>query len=151
MQRIEASCRAVTRGPCFTSRQSHTVGDTMSGSGALLVLTAAVCVCVIVQACEPNQTQHGCKIYGNACSCGYGCKTDFIYKSRRICLNALRERSANVCSRTPCLRGICSQTTQDPGFTCKCEGSGYYGQRCEKACPTAAVYGLEFPHECIVI
>ncbi|XP_039763428.1 cubilin-like [Pararge aegeria] len=123
----------------------------MRVSSTILVLTVTACVCFVVQACEPDQIQYGCKIYGTACSCGHGCKTEYIYKNRRVCLNALRERSSNVCSRTPCQRGICIQTVQDPGFTCKCEGTGYYGQRCEKACPTTAVYGLVFPHECVVI
>lgn len=30
------------------------------------------------------------------------------------------------------MRGICTQTVQDPGFACKCEGTGFYGQRCER-------------------
>ncbi|KAF9807608.1 hypothetical protein SFRURICE_008821 [Spodoptera frugiperda] len=60
---------------------------------------------------------------------GYGCRTEYIYRTRRACLNALRERSSNICSRLPCLRGNCIQTIQDPGFTCKCEGTGFYGQR----------------------
>ncbi|CAK1554749.1 unnamed protein product [Leptosia nina] len=116
-----------------------------------LILVLVVCLQWETQACEPNQTQNGCKIYGTSCTCGYGCKTEYIYKTRRACLNALRERSSNVCVRMPCLRGICIQTTQDPGFTCKCEGTGFYGQRCEKACPTDQSRGLVFPHECIVI
>ncbi|XP_004933163.1 uncharacterized protein LOC101735714 isoform X2 [Bombyx mori] len=115
------------------------------------ILAAVACFQLGVWACEPNQAQNGCKIYGNSCSCGYGCKTEYIYRTRRSCLNALRERSSNICSRTPCIRGICTQTIQDPGFTCKCEGTGYYGKRCERICPATAIPGTFFPHECIVI
>ncbi|XP_047041233.1 cubilin-like [Helicoverpa zea] len=121
----------------------------MRASTALVFLTFA---CIqLAWCCEPDQTHNGCKIYGASCTCGYGCRTEFIYRTRRACLNALRERSSNVCSRMPCLRGNCIQTVQDPGFTCKCEGTGFYGQRCEKACPTVPVRGMVFPHECIVI
>lgn len=49
-----------------------------------------------------------------------------------IFLHFVAARSSNVCNRMPCLRGICIQTVQDPGFTCKCEGTDFYGQRCEK-------------------
>ncbi|CAH4038693.1 unnamed protein product [Pieris brassicae] len=116
---------------------------------AFLLLLLAYLQCT--HACEPGQNQNGCKIYGSACICGYGCKTEYIYKSRRACLNVIRERTSNICSRMPCVRGICIQTVLDPGFTCKCEGTGFYGQRCERACPTDQSRGLAFPHECIVI
>ncbi|CAH0716710.1 unnamed protein product, partial [Brenthis ino] len=129
------------------SRVAHTRPN-MRWRVALLV---AIACFLTIQACEPGEMQNGCKIFGTACTCGYGCKTEFIYRTRRACLNALWERSSNVCSRLPCSRGICTQTAQDPGFACKCEGTGFYGQRCEKACPTVAVHGLVFPHECIVI
>ncbi|XP_045458269.1 cubilin-like [Melitaea cinxia] len=116
-----------------------------------LLILAAAAVFMVVLACEPDQTYHGCKILGTTCSCGTGCRSEFIYRTRRACLNALRERSSNACTRTPCMRGICTQTVQDPGFACKCEGTGFYGQRCERACPTIAEPGMIFPHECIVI
>ncbi|XP_026500672.1 cubilin-like [Vanessa tameamea] len=116
---------------------------------ALLVIAIAAGF-MFVLACEPEETQYGCKIM-SSCTCGYGCKTEFIFRSRRECLDALRERSANPCSRIPCMRGICTQTVQQPGYACKCEGTGFFGQRCEKACPTVAVRGLVFPHECVVI
>ncbi|XP_072931279.1 uncharacterized protein [Epargyreus clarus] len=122
----------------------------MRPSFVLLVLTVLACI-YYTQACEPGQSQQGCKISGASCTCGYGCKTEFIYKSKRACLSALRERSSNVCYRLPCVRGICIQTVQEPGYACKCEGTGYFGRRCEKACPTALMHGMVFPHECIVI
>ncbi|KAJ8737333.1 hypothetical protein PYW07_000604 [Mythimna separata] len=118
---------------------------------AVLLIAILACILITARACEPDQTHNGCKIYGGSCTCGYGCRTEFIYRTRRACLNALRERSSNVCARLPCMGGICIQTMQDPGFTCKCEGTGFYGQRCEKACPTVPVRGMVFPHECIVI
>ncbi|CAG4942478.1 unnamed protein product [Colias eurytheme] len=116
-----------------------------------LLITLIVYLQWSVQACEQDQTQRGCKISGTTCTCGYGCKTEYIYRTRKVCMNALRERSLNVCARMPCVRGNCIQTVQDPGFTCKCEGTGFYGQRCEKACPTEPIRGLVFPHECVVI
>ncbi|XP_028160465.1 uncharacterized protein LOC114352902 [Ostrinia furnacalis] len=103
------------------------------------------------RACEPEQAQNGCKIYGSSCTCGYGCKTEYIYRTRKACQDALRERNSNVCNRKPCLRGICIQIIEDPGFSCMCEGTGFYGQRCEKACPTMLMRGQVFPHVCIVI
>ncbi|KAG6452497.1 uncharacterized protein LOC115445032 isoform X1 [Manduca sexta] len=118
-------------------------------------IVTLVCLQLGVWACEPEQAHNGCKIFAGSCTCGYGCKTEFIYRTRRSCLNALRgnvqERTTNICYRMPCVRGICIQTAQEPGFTCKCEGTGYFGQRCEKACPTVPMHGTIFPHECIVI
>ncbi|XP_026331842.1 cubilin-like [Hyposmocoma kahamanoa] len=118
---------------------------------ALLLVAIIASLHSNAEACEPGELQNGCKIYGTSCTCGYGCKTEYIYRSRRECLNVLTEKNSNICSRRPCIRGICLQTMQDPGFTCKCEGTGYYGMRCEKACPTVPTRGLVFPHECIVI
>lgn len=38
----------------------------------------------------------------------------------------------NQCGETPCMHGgACSQTTMDPGYKCRCEGTGYYGPRCQ--------------------
>ncbi|XP_041987298.1 hyaluronan-binding protein 2-like [Aricia agestis] len=111
----------------------------------------AYCAHVVAPACSPQEMTTGCKIAGNVCSCGYGCSSEFIFRTRRACLDNMKERSSNICNSLPCMRGNCLQTQQDPGYLCKCEGTGYYGQRCEKACPTAPVRGLVFPHECIVI
>ncbi|KAL0852350.1 hypothetical protein ABMA28_000553 [Loxostege sticticalis] len=122
----------------------------MRVAAALVLLAVATCF-LSARACEPDQTTNGCKIYGTSCTCGVGCKTEYNFRTRRACLNALRERSSNVCSRMPCLRGTCIQTVQDPGFTCKCEGSGFYGQRCENACPTFMPARGVYPIECIVI
>ena len=44
----------------------------------------------VTWACEPDQAHNGCKIYGGACTCGYGCRTEYVYRTRRSCLNALR-------------------------------------------------------------
>ncbi|KAJ2954512.1 hypothetical protein O0L34_g2795 [Tuta absoluta] len=122
-------------------------------STPVLLLASATIACLLVacHACDPDQMHHGCKIYGAQCSCGHGCNTEFIYRSRTECLNAIKERNSNICYRVPCLRGICIQTMQDPGYSCKCEGTGFYGRRCEKACPTIPMRGLVFPHECVVI
>ncbi|XP_050683142.1 cubilin-like [Leptidea sinapis] len=117
----------------------------------VLILAVIVCSLWFTECCEPDQAQYGCKFSGTTCTCGNGCKTEYIYRTRRACLNALREKNSNVCFRMPCVRGTCIQTAQDSGYTCKCEGTGYYGQRCEKACPTIQMRGLLFPHECVVI
>lgn len=38
----------------------------------------------------------------------------------------------DVCQRNPCHNGgTCSQTSFEPGYRCRCEGTGYYGNRCQ--------------------
>lgn len=38
-----------------------------------------------------------------------------------------------MCDPNPCLHGgTCIQISQHPGFRCRCEGSGYYGLRCDR-------------------
>lgn len=40
---------------------------------------------------------------------------------------------SDVCSTKPCANnGICMQTPMSPSmYKCRCEGTGYYGSRCE--------------------
>lgn len=46
--------------------------------------------------------------------------------------NVFPGRRNDICQRTPCLhQGVCSQIIQEPGFRCRCEGTGYYGTRCQ--------------------
>jgi hypothetical protein len=38
----------------------------------------------------------------------------------------------DACQRNPCHNGgTCSQTSFEPGYRCRCEGTGYYGNRCQ--------------------
>ncbi|XP_055310185.1 protein crumbs-like [Sitodiplosis mosellana] len=109
-----------------------------------------------VNACELDQTQHGCRIDNGACSCSYGCKSEFRYANLKECNDALKGRSNNVCVREPCQHGgVCIQISQSPGYRCSCVGTGYHGGRCHQKCPSQhdpyAKSGAQFPHECIVI
>ncbi|KAL2747740.1 multiple epidermal growth factor-like domains protein 6 [Vespula maculifrons] len=99
--------------------------------------------------------RYGCRIYNAQCSCGYGCKAEYRYDTNEDCKLALRGRLNDICYRSnPCLHGgSCSQISPNPGFKCRCEGTGYYGTRCEKSCPASnnLRYRGPFPYECVVI
>nr|XP_050861567.1 uncharacterized protein LOC127069020 isoform X1 [Vespula vulgaris] len=107
------------------------------------------------EACELDQMRYGCRIYNAQCSCGYGCKAEYRYDTNEDCKLALRGRLNDICYRSnPCLHGgSCSQISPNPGFKCRCEGTGYYGTRCEKSCPASnnLRYRGPFPYECVVI
>lgn len=63
-------------------------------------------------------------------------------------------RSGDVCGRRPCMNsGTCIQISQTPGYRCRCEGTGYWGSRCQRVCPTPADTHLfvQYPYECIII
>lgn len=39
----------------------------------------------------------------------------------------------DVCNPNPCLHGgSCIQISQQPGYKCRCEGTGYFGLRCNR-------------------
>lgn len=99
-----------------------------------------------VSACEMDQTHYGCRIDNGLCTCAYGCRSEFRYKTKRECQDALKGRGNNVCVTSPCQHGSCTQISQMPGYKCRCEGTGFYGNRCQIRCPTEA-----YPVECIVI
>lgn len=41
-------------------------------------------------------------------------------------------RRYDFCAQGPCYHnGVCVQTSQEPGYKCRCAGTGYYGARCE--------------------
>lgn len=44
----------------------------------------------LVNACDLDQTQSGCRIDNGACSCSYGCKSEYRYKSLKECMDALK-------------------------------------------------------------
>ncbi|XP_026462238.1 delta-like protein 4 [Ctenocephalides felis] len=109
-----------------------------------------------VELSRPQQCEmdNGCRIQAGRCYCDYGCKSDYPYSSYRDCQKALKGRRSDICSRTqPCRNsGSCIQISLDPGYKCRCDGTGYYGTHCERACPTSAdPYTGIFPYECIVI
>lgn len=106
------------------------------------------------RACELDQTQHGCRIDNGQCSCAYGCKSEFRYATRKECQDALKGRSNDICSRQPCQNGgSCTQVSTMPQYKCRCEGTGYWGNRCQRLCPKPeqVTAGAKFPHECVVI
>lgn len=41
-------------------------------------------------ACDLDQAQNGCRIDNGACSCSYGCKSEFRYATRKECTDALK-------------------------------------------------------------
>lgn len=145
-----------------------------------------------------DQTRHGCRIQSRVCSCGFGCKSEYRYLTMKDCQDALKGdyrslvqrvimsicnnndlpvfegKRTDVCFNQPCMNGgSCIQISQFPGYRCRCEGTGYYGQRCHiskwhnahwgyghnillfyvyTGCPLpgAHVRGV-YPYECIVI
>ncbi|RLU18971.1 hypothetical protein DMN91_009329 [Ooceraea biroi] len=121
-------------------------------SAALLLLTIAV---ALSEGCELDQMRYGCRIYNAQCSCGYGCKSEYRYDDSDDCKLALRGRRSDICYRSkPCRnRGSCSQISTEPGFKCRCEGTGFYGTYCETPCPRPDDLLLQgqFPYECVVI
>lgn len=44
----------------------------------------------LVRACDLDQTQTGCRIDNGACSCAYGCKSEYRYASMKECQDALK-------------------------------------------------------------
>ncbi|XP_060521191.1 protein crumbs-like [Cylas formicarius] len=105
--------------------------------------------------CENGQTKQGCLIRNLVCSCGIGCVSDYRYDTIHECQNALRGKKKDICKlNNPCQHGgTCIQISQQPGYKCRCEGTGYFGMRCNRACPVpgAGRIGDIFPYECIVI
>ncbi|KAI4489556.1 hypothetical protein M0802_010993 [Mischocyttarus mexicanus] len=121
----------------------------------LTTIILFVTIGTLSKACELDQMRYGCRIYNAQCSCGYGCKAEYRYDSNEDCKLALRGRLNDTCYKSnPCLHGgSCSQISPDPGFKCRCEGTGYFGTRCEKPCPAPnnLRYRGPFPYECVVI
>ncbi|XP_055371295.1 adhesive plaque matrix protein 2-like [Condylostylus longicornis] len=122
-----------------------------------IVIITVCCVSVIL-CCDPSnpeQTQHGCRIDNGACTCSFGCKSEFRYANRKECQDALKGTSNDVCGRRPCLNGGgCTQISGPPGYKCRCSGTGYWGSRCQRQCPRTddeQQYNTKFPHECVVI
>ncbi|XP_011877077.1 PREDICTED: zinc metalloproteinase nas-37-like isoform X2 [Vollenhovia emeryi] len=119
---------------------------------ALLLLTMGV---VLSKGCELDQMRYGCRIYNAQCSCGYGCKAEYRYDNNDDCKLALKGRRSDICSRSkPCMNeGSCSQISSEPGFKCRCEGTGFYGTYCETPCPRPdnTLFRGQFPYECVVI
>jgi hypothetical protein len=105
-------------------------------------------------ACDMDQTKQGCRIQNKACSCGFGCISEYRYDTMAECQNALRGRRRDICNPNPCQHGgSCIQISQRPKYKCRCEGTGYFGLKCSRACPTPGVdlNDAIFPYECIVI
>lgn len=45
---------------------------------------------LFAEACDLDQAQHGCRIDNGACSCAYGCKSEYRYATLRECTDALK-------------------------------------------------------------
>ncbi|XP_023710954.1 adhesive plaque matrix protein 2 isoform X3 [Cryptotermes secundus] len=122
---------------------------------SFFILAVLVFVMETCQGCEQDQTRQGCRIQNGVCLCGIGCYSEYRYTTKEECRKALRGSRRDVCQRNPCRNGgACSQTSFEPGYRCRCEGTGYYGSRCQHACPspnTALQDNETFPYECVVI
>ncbi|KAK5642759.1 hypothetical protein RI129_008926 [Pyrocoelia pectoralis] len=117
----------------------------------LLIFSLTSCV-YMVHSCDMDQIRQGCRIQNRACSCGSGCISEYRYDTIQECLNALRGKGTDICSPNPCLHGgSCLQISHQPGYKCLCEGTGYFGLRCNRACPRGTTRDQVFSHECIVI
>ncbi|XP_059489546.1 notch homolog 2 N-terminal-like protein B [Neocloeon triangulifer] len=123
----------------------------MGRPGLLLLLIATVLA--VSYACEFKQ--QGCKIEGSSCICGEGCPGQYRYLTKTHCHRALMKarKGRDVCYRNPCQNGgACVQSSQEPGYKCRCEGTGYFGRRCEMDCTLASNYeGHRYPYECVMI
>ncbi|XP_076678067.1 uncharacterized protein LOC143374086 [Andrena cerasifolii] len=121
----------------------------------IILLLVIVAISTLSRACDLDQMQYGCRIYNAQCSCGYGCSSEYRYNNNDDCKEALRGKRSDICYRLkPCLNGgSCLQISSEPGFQCRCEGTGYYGSRCDKLCPGLGHLRLRgtFPYECVVI
>ncbi|XP_015126113.1 multiple epidermal growth factor-like domains protein 10 [Diachasma alloeum] len=125
------------------------------GKIALYFVIIVIAMGILGDACDLDQMRHGCRIFNNQCSCGYGCRAEYRYDSNESCKMALKGRRHDICSRQrPCLHdGSCLQISQEPGYKCQCEGTGYYGARCDRPCPgpNSLKFRGPFPYECVVI
>ncbi|GLV42734.1 Cadherin-N [Carabus blaptoides fortunei] len=119
----------------------------------LLLVTVLILGLQIAAGCDMDQTRHGCRIQSRVCSCGFGCKSEYRYLTMKDCQDSLKGKRTDVCFNQPCMNGgSCIQISQFPGYRCRCEGSGYYGQRCHISCPLPGTHVRgAFPYECIVI
>ncbi|XP_030765659.1 protein crumbs-like [Sitophilus oryzae] len=119
---------------------------------AIVLLVFGFKLCL---SCDPSQTKKGCLIEDLKCTCGYGCISDYRYDTIQECQAALLGKKKDICKvSNPCLHGgTCIQISQQPGYKCRCEGTGFFGMRCNRACPVpgAGRLGDIFPYECIVI
>ncbi|XP_070497521.1 protocadherin-like wing polarity protein stan [Chironomus tepperi] len=119
------------------------------------ILVCLVLVIYSVNACDVlTETHHGCKIENSQCICGFGCKSEFRYTTKKECTDSLKGRANDICGRQPCINGgTCLQTSLSPGYKCKCEGTRHYGNRCQRPCPNSRNFEqfTIIPHECIEI
>ncbi|XP_031826445.1 uncharacterized protein LOC116424320 isoform X3 [Nomia melanderi] len=121
----------------------------------IILVLVIVAINTFSRACDLDQMQYGCRIYNAQCRCGYGCSSEYRYNNNDDCKEALRGKRSDTCHRLkPCLNGgSCLQISSEPGFKCRCEGTGYYGPFCDKPCPGLNHLRLRgpFPYECVVI
>jgi len=59
-------------------------------------------------------------------------KSNWYVRLITILTHIYTGRRFDFCAQGPCNHnGVCVQTSQEPGYKCRCAGTGYYGSRCE--------------------
>ncbi|XP_050443072.1 protein crumbs-like isoform X2 [Adelges cooleyi] len=121
----------------------------MDATPYVLPLLLITIIMPVFEGCD--QTRQGCRIQEGTCLCGVGCYSEYRYSNYEECHKALKGRRYDFCAQGPCYHnGVCVQTSQEPGYKCRCSGTGYYGARCEQKCFDQS-HTKEVPFECIVI
>jgi len=98
----------------------------------------------------------GCNIVRGKCECrqAWGTTTPFIYETADDCINDQNGKN-DKCGPQPCGDGICVQTMKNGyrNWKCLCDGTGSYGDRCEKKCPSRneeSIHSLYYPVACVM-
>ncbi|BES98803.1 EGF [Nesidiocoris tenuis] len=119
-----------------------------------IALFLLFCLYLTCDGCDPEDMVYGCRISQGQCLCGRGCHMTYRYENRDECRAAIKGESQDSCSKSPCANnGVCIQTPAAYSkFKCRCEGTGFYGPRCQYACPRTIPLSMKnFPYECVEI
>lgn len=98
------------------------------------VILMFVLVCIHRGTASCDTVWKGCMVEEKHCTCTerQGCENPFPFRSLEECIDSV---FGDVCKPNPCLNeGVCLQVKEHQ-FTCKCSGTGHYGNKCEIACP----------------
>ncbi|XP_072040434.1 cadherin EGF LAG seven-pass G-type receptor 2-like [Amphiura filiformis] len=84
---------------------------------------------------ECNTVFTGCKRRADICECDKytGCKNPFDFETLKACQASMYTDPCR--GHRKCYNGGWCLQKFDGGYACKCSGTGYYGDNCEKVCP----------------